>query len=103
MSIIMRLLSKLRDRQTRKYETLIFTGKIRLQEVPEWLRMDRLRTSDIHIAAFRTDRGVSSEQYFEDLAFLELEADYAEHYLTNPMLAGVLLSTLEYAEATKPT
>ena len=92
------IIERTKARLKEKYVLRLLTDRIRLAEVPEWLRMDRSYTHSIHVAAFRVDRGTSRKRYMEDLAFVEIEIIMAKAQ-KHPDLQRALEGILEQAES----
>lgn len=103
MKLFRYLMEQRKYRSVEKYEALLLQQKIRLADVPEWLRFDARFTHGIHIAAFRVDRATTRKDYEDDLNFVGVEIALAQAYHNTP--AEVVLkqiyeraeSDLEYA------
>ena len=78
MKLFRHLAERTKYRSIEKYEALLLKQKIRLADVPEWLRMDCQHTAAIHLTAFRADREISRKQYEDDLSFLSMEIAWAK-------------------------
>ena len=73
MGLFKKYIEQLKDRRADHYTNLLLTDRIRLADVPEWLRRDYHCCFRIYVTAFRIDRGISSERYEEDLLNLDVE------------------------------
>ena len=77
MQVFRGLTARIKTRQMEKYIFRLLCGKIRLQDVPDWLLQDYNFCTPIYIAAFRADE-ISRTQYAEDLNFLGVQIVLAE-------------------------
>ena len=78
MGLFRKHIEQLKDRRTDHYMNSLLMNRIRLSDVPEWLRRDRQRCFGIYAMAFRIDRNISVERYKEDLRNLELEIVFVQ-------------------------
>lgn len=73
MNLLRRTIERYKEHCSQKYEMLLLLDKIRLTDVPEWLRRDYQRCFGIYVTAFRIDRGTSRARYEDDLLNLDVE------------------------------
>lgn len=62
-----------KEKKLMKYVNALLSFKIKLQEIPRELLRDPFYCMTLYLSGFRADRGISKEQYLEDLDFLENE------------------------------
>ena len=70
--------SRRKCRRQEKYKYLLLMGEKKLQEIPRDLLRDPSVCTTLYISGFRADRGISREQYEDDLSFLRREMLLAE-------------------------
>lgn len=73
MELFKKYIEQLKDRRADHYTELLLIDRIRLVDVPEWLRRDYHRCFRIYVMAFRIDQSISLERYEEDLLNLDVE------------------------------
>ena len=83
-------------RRCEKYEYLLLYDKIRLSEVPEFIRLSPRYASALHIAALRTSRAISPERFAADLHFLTHEIEGLAD--GDPVKADLTFRLAEYSE-----
>lgn len=88
----------LEEKLCQKYELQLLTRKIRLWDVPEYLRRSPTCARGIYIVGFRADRMVSRERYEEDLSKLSVEFCIIEAEGNQPELLARLRTVLDEME-----
>lgn len=78
MGLFRKIIECRKTRLAEKYRENLLIGKIRLMDIPTWLRLDYRRCYPIYITAFRVDRGTSKERFKEDLSNLEVDIELAK-------------------------
>ena len=61
-----------------KYVSMLLCFKVKLDKIPENIRLNINYWKPIHAAAFRADRAISEEQYLSDICLLSAEIDAIE-------------------------
>lgn len=63
-----------------RYDRLLLQNRLRIQQVPTFLRLDQNAGSTLYVTAFRIDRGLHDAQRFQqDLDYLDADIDMAEY------------------------